>query len=60
MFTINDYKTYIIAVLMMIAGALFSFDILDGQTFIAVMAILNGGAFAALRHGVAKNEYYEN
>ena len=51
---IDDYKTYILAVLIMVAGVLFKFELVDGNTFIAVMTVLTGGAFAALRHSVSK------
>ena len=52
--TIDGNKTYIVAILIMVAGVLFSLNLLGSDSFVAVMAILTGGAFAALRHGVSK------
>ena len=52
----DGYQTYILAILIMAAGVLFRFDLLDGDTFISVITLLTGGAFASTRWAIQKTD----
>ena len=49
---LDGKKTYILAGLIIVAGVLFKFEVMEVDNYLAVMSVLTGGAFAALRHGV--------
>lgn len=54
MIKIDDRKTFILAVLMMLNGVLFKFGWVDPDTFVATMTVLTGGLFASVRHAILK------
>ena len=47
-------KTYIIAALIIVAGVLNAFDVLNTELLMTVVSVLLGGGLASLRHSVAK------
>lgn len=51
---INGYKTYILALLIMLNGILYGFSLYGMDVFLAVNGVLGGGAAATLRHGIKK------
>lgn len=51
---LEGYKTYIIAVLMLIAGVLYTAKLIDFDVLVGVMTILNGAGFAATRSAINK------
>ena len=52
---LTGYKTYIVAVLMVVLSILKSQGLIDTETFIMVLGVLNGAGFATLRSGVKKD-----
>lgn len=52
----DGYQTYLLAVLIMVAGVLFRFELLDGDTFVSVITLLTGGAFASTRWAIQKTD----
>jgi hypothetical protein len=53
---ISGYQTYIIAALIIAAGVLFHFDLLDEKTFATIETILLGAAGMSGRWAVQKVE----
>ena len=51
---IDGLKTYIVAALMIIAGVLYATGLLTLEVLIAVMSVLNGAGFAAVKSAVNK------
>jgi hypothetical protein len=49
---LSGYKTYIIATALGVLTTLKTLDIIDDSTFQAILVLLNGAGFAALRHGM--------
>jgi hypothetical protein len=54
MVNLEGYKTYIVAVLMLIAGVLYTTKLIELDVLIGVMTILNGAGFAATRSAIEK------
>ena len=48
-------KTYIIVGLMVITSVLYTFELIPTEQFVTIIAILSGGAFATIRHGIKKD-----
>lgn len=53
---LSGYRTYILALLVIIAGVLKQFGILDSEAFQTLLVILAGGTAISLRSGVKKLE----
>ena len=51
---LSGYKTYIVGLLMVIAGGLFYYGYITQENLLAIEALLGGLGFGALRHGIAK------
>ena len=49
---LDGYKSYLIAVLIIISGVLKAFDLITTEVFEIVLAILLGGGIASLRRSI--------
>jgi len=53
---LSGYRTYILALLVIVAAVLKHFGIIDDATFQTLLVILGGGTAMSLRSGVKKLE----